>query len=270
VEAWAREKGCVSVHGPLGFSDMDREGLLVEGFDRLSQFFVYYNHPYYMKQMERLGYVKDVDWVEFRIKAPESLRDERLERLALLSAKVQTRFGLRFAPLKNRKSMLPYVEGIFNVYNEAYLKLYGMVALTPAQVEKYVREFLPLINERFTAVLLNEAGEVVAFGVAAPSLSLAQRRSGGRLFPFGWFHILRALNGKNDTLDLFLIAVRPELQGRGINAVILNRLLKFAVEDGIKFAETGPELESNLDVQSHWRYFDFEQHKRRRAYIKQL
>jgi len=270
VEAWAKELGCSSVHGPLGFTDLDREGLLVEGFDQLSQFFVNYNHPYYMKQMERLGYSKDTDWIEYRITVPSAYPDQRLHKLERISSTVQQRLELRFAPLTNRKSIIPYVEGVFNLYNEAYLTLYGMVALTPAQVSKYVKEFLPLINERTAAILLNKEDQVVAFGVTAPSISLAQRKSGGKMFPLGWFHVLRALKGKNDTLDLFLIAVHPNLQGKGLNAVILMRLLKNAVEDGYKYAETGPNLEDNFDVQSHWRYFDAVQHKRRRAYIKQL
>jgi GNAT superfamily N-acetyltransferase len=270
VEGWARELGCASVHGPLGFSDLDREGLLVEGFEHLSQFFVYYNHPYYVRHMERLGYVKDTDWIEHRVSLPAVYPDQRLEKLDRLASTVQQRLNLRFAPLKSRKTIIPYVEGVFRLYNEAYLKLYGMVALTPAQIEKYVKEFLPLVNERSTAILLNEQDEVVAFSVVAPSISLAQRKSGGKMFPLGWFHLLKALKGKNDTLDLFLIAVHPSLQGKGLNAVVLTRLLKFAVEDGFKYAETGPTLEDNINVLSHWRYFDVVQHKRRRAYIKQI
>lgn len=266
VENWAQEKGCTAVHGPLGFSDMDREGLLIKGFDKLSQFFVYYNHPYYMEQMERMGYQKDIDWIEYRVKLPDK-PDERLERLANA---VERRMKLKAAPLTNRNSIKPYIEGVFKLYNEAYLALYGMVALTPRQVEKYVGEFLPLVNDRTTAILLNDKDEVVGFGVGAPSLSLAQQKCRGQLFPFGWYHILRALNGKNDTLDMFLIAVKPELQGTGINAVIMNRLLKFAIEDGRKYAETGPELENNSNVVSQWRYFETEQHKTRRCYIKQL
>jgi len=266
VEAWGREKGCEAVHGPLGFSDMDKEGLLVKGFDRLSQFFVYYNHPYYMKQMERMGYSKDVDWVEYRITLPDK-PDARLEKIA---SAVERRLKLTFAPLTNRRSIRPYVEGVFKLYNEAYLALYGMVALTPRQVVKYVGEFLPLVDDRTTAILLNEEQEVVAFGVAAPSLSLAQQKARGRMFPLGWYHVLRALNGKNDTLDMFLIAVRPDLQGSGVNAVLMNRLLKFAIEDGRKYAETGPELEDNTRVISQWRSFDAEQHKTRRCYIKKL
>ena len=266
VENWAQEKGCTAVHGPLGFSDMDREGLLIKGFDKLSQFFVYYNHPYYMEQMERMGYQKDIDWIEYRVSLPDK-PDERLGRLA---SAVERRMKLKAAPLTNRNSIKPYVEGVFKLYNEAYLALYGMVALTPRQVEKYVGEFLPLVNERTTAILLNDKDEVVGFGVGAPSLSRAQQKCRGHLFPFGWYHVLHALSGKNDTLDMFLIAVKPELQGTGINAVIMNCLLKFAIEDGRKYAETGPELETNSNVMSQWRYFETEQHKIRRCYIKQL
>ncbi len=269
VEAWGREKGCTSIHGPLGFSDMDKEGLLVEGFDKLSQFYVYYNYPYYMEHMERMGFVKDVDWVEYRISLP-ALNDERLLKLDRLASAVERRMKLVPVPLTDRKSIKPHIEDVFKLYNEAYLALFGMVALTPLQVEKYVDEFLPIVDGRTTAMLRNDKGELVAFGVAAPSLSHAQQKSRGRLFPFGWFHMLRALKGKNDTLDLFLIAVRPDLQGTGINAVLINRLLKFAIEDGVKYAETGPELEENKNVQSQWRYFDTEQNKRRRCYIKQI
>jgi GNAT superfamily N-acetyltransferase len=270
VEAWARELGCSSIHGPLGFTDLDREGLLVEGFDCLSQFFVNYNHPYYMKQMERLGYSKDTDWIEYRINLPAEYPGQHAKKLERIASTVQQRLKLRFAPLTDRKSILPYVKGAFDLYNEAYLHLYGMVALTPAQVEKYVKEFLPLVNERTTIIVLNEEDEVIAFAVVAPSISLAQRKSGGKMFPLGWFHLLRALKGKNDTMDLFLIAVHPSLQGKGVNAVILMQLLKNAVEDGFKYAETGPNLEDNLNVQSQWRFFDAVQHKRRRAYIKAI
>lgn len=271
AEAWAGELGCDSVHGPLGFSDMDREGLLVEGFDRISQFFVNYNHPYYKAHMERMGYEKDADWIEFRITLPENgYEDERLQRLKRLGEVVERRMKLHAAPLKNRSAIRPYVKKVFELYNETYRVLYGMVALTPAQVEKYVEEFLPIVDARTTMILLDDKEDVVAFGVGGPSISRAQQKNRGRLFPFGWIPVLRAMNGKNDTLDMFLIAVRPDLQGKGLNAVILHRLLEMAFEDGIRYAETGPELEINTDVQSQWRFFDVEQHKRRRAYIKKL
>lgn len=266
IECWAKEKNCTSVHGPLGFSDMDREGLLIQGFDKLGQFFTNYNHPYYVKQMERLGYKKEVDWIEYRISLPDK-RDERLERMAMAA---ERKAKIHPAKLSSRGSLRLYIEGVFKLYNEAYLPLYGMVALTPKQIKRYVSKFLPLVNERTTAIMLNESNEVVAFGVTAPSLSGAQKKCTGRLFPLGWYHLLKALNGKNDTLDLFLIAVRPDLQKTGVNAAIMNRLLCFAIEDGYKYAETGPQLEHNGNVLSQWRYFEKTQHKSRRCYIKEL
>ncbi|MDR1620179.1 MAG: N-acetyltransferase, partial [Clostridiales bacterium] len=218
VEGYAREKGCISVHGPLGFSDMDREGLLVEGFNRVSQFFVNYNYAYYPAHMERMGYEKDVDWIEFRVTLPERTKqDERVQKLERLVETIEKRAKLHAAPLKKRRDMLPYVEKVFELYNETYRILYGTVALTPPQVKKYVKEFLPMIDERSTLILLNEREDVVAFGVSGPSISLAQQKTRGRFFPIGWYHILKALKGKNDTRDLFLIAVHPDLQGKGIS-----------------------------------------------------
>ncbi|MDL2235771.1 GNAT family N-acetyltransferase [Christensenellaceae bacterium OttesenSCG-928-L17] len=270
VETWAREKGCTSVHGPLGFSDMDREGLLVEGFDKLGMFLTYYNHPYYQTQMERMGYEKEIDWLEFRLELGEK-GDERLQKLERMAEAVARRQKLHIAPLKNKRAVRPYVKGVFDLYNQVYIQLFGTVALTPTQVDRYVDEFLPLIDERTTAIICNEENQVVAFGVAAPTISHAMQKCGGRLFPFGWAHVLHALKGKNnDTLDLFLIAVHPDLQGKGVTTIIMNKIVQFARENGIRYAETGPELETNTDVHAQWRYFDCEQHMRRRCFIKKL
>ncbi|MDD3919677.1 MAG: hypothetical protein PHO41_00665 [Eubacteriales bacterium] len=266
VEKWAKELDCVLVHGPFGFTDMDREGLLIQGYDRLSQFFVYYNHPYYKTQMERMGYEKDVDWIEYLIKLPEQ-PDERLERLATM---VQRRLKLHPAELKKKAVIKKYIERVFKLYNEAYSVLYGMVALTQAQIEKYVGEFFPLVNENTTCIVLDENDDVVAFGVSSPSISRAQQKCRGRMWPFGWIGLLQALKGKNDTLDLLLIAVKPELQGKGVNAIVMNQLLKNAIKKGIRYAETGPELEMNDKVQSQWKTFETEQHKRRRSFVKYL
>lgn len=268
VEGWAKEIGCTSVHGPLGFSDMDREGMLIEGFDRQSMFITYYNHPYYQLQMERLGYKKEVDWLEYLVKVGDK-GDSRIKKLERIAAKVEKRSNLTQAPLTQKRDIRTYVEGVFELYNKVYV-LFGMIPLTDRQIQRYVKEFLPLINPNTAIIYLNEEKQVVAFGVAAPSIARAMQKSGGRLFPFGWFHMLRALKGKNQLLDMFLIAVHPDYQGIGINAVILNKVLKYAEKKGIRYAETGPELETNADVQTQWRYFDTEQHKRRRCFKKEI
>ena len=266
LAGYARELGCVAIHGPQGFSDMDREGMLVEGFDQLSQFYVYYNHPYYLEHMARLGFVKEVDWVEYLIHIP----DEVPPRLAKLVERAKSHMALEVRDL-SEKGMLPkYLHDVFELYNEAYQVLFGMVPLTPKQIEKYTHEFLPLVNNKTTCLLYNDKDELVGFGVGAPSLSRANQKTRGRLFPFGWIPTLRALKGKNDRLDLFLIAVRPDLKGAGLNLVIVEDLLKKAIANGVKYAETGPQLEMNKNVLSQWRLFDADQHKRRRCFIRML
>ena len=245
---------------------MDREGMLIDGFDRLSQFFVYYNHPYYVAHMEKRGFVKQVDWLEFLIHIPEQV-PPRLEQIA---SRVKQRMHLSIADLSNRKELPRYIRDVFEVYNEAYAVLFGMVPLTPKQVEKYVREFKPLINGNTSAFVYNDKNELVGFGVAAPSLSLANQKSRGRMFPTGWAYSAKALYGKNDRLDLFLIAVKPSFKGCGVNAVIVEHLLRKAIKNGIRYAETGPNLETNADVMSAWKFFDVEQHKKRRCWVKWL
>ena len=263
---YARELGCVAIHGPQGFSDMDREGMLVEGFDRLSQFYVYYNHPYYLDHMARLGFVKEVDWVEYLIYIP----DEVPKKLAKLVERTRKHMSLEIRDLSIKKNLPKYLHDVFELYNEAYQVLFGMVPLTPKQIEKYTHEFLPLVNNKTTCLVYNDKDEMVGFGVGAPSLSRANQKTRGRLFPFGWIPTLRALKGKNDRLDLFLIAVRPDLKGAGVNLVIVEDLLKKAIQNGVKYAETGPQLEMNQNVLSQWRLFDTEQHKRRRCFIRML
>lgn len=263
---YARELGCVAIHGPQGFSDMDREGMLVEGFDRLSQFYVYYNHPYYLDHMARLGFVKEVDWVEYLIHIP----NEVPPRLAQLVARTKNHMNLEIRDLSEKGQLPKYLHDVFELYNEAYQVLFGMVPLTPKQIEKYTHEFLPLVNNKTTCLVYNDKDELVGFGVGAPSLSRANQKTRGRLFPFGWIPTLRALKGKNDRLDLFLIAVRPDLKGSGVNLVIVEDLLKKAIQNGVKYAETGPQLEMNQNVLSQWRLFDTEQHKRRRCFIRML
>ena len=267
VENWARELGCTAVHGPLGFTDMDREGMLVEGFDRRGCFFTYYNHPYYMQHMAALGYVKDVDWVENLITAPQ---DEKVfDRWRKLSDYVKRRQKLHTLRVRIRLDYFPLLKPFFQLVNEAYAPLYGTVDLTPEQIKKYSMKFAPLINPQLTCFVMNEQNELVAFGVSAPSIAEAMKKSRGRLFPTGWVRVLHAFR-KNDTIDLLLIAVRPDLQGKGVNAIILSEVMEGCRKMGIRYAETGPMLEENEKVQSQWQNFPLEQHKRRRCWVKEL
>ena len=269
VEHWGRELGCDQVHGPLGFCDMDREGMLVEGFDRRSMFITYYNHPYYREHLERLGYVKDADWVENLIKIPtpdskEGIRLHKIAERVLKSGKYRVLDITKKSQLTTR-----HIEQVFRLLNKAYAVLYSVVELTDEQVAKYAKKFLPVVNPNLLSLVVNEADELVAFGVCAPSMAEALKKSRGRLFPTGWVGVLKSLS-RNDTMDLLLIAVDPELQGAAINAVVMDHILYGANRMGIKWAESGPTLELNEKVQAQWKFFEHEQHKRRRCFVKDI
>lgn len=268
VEAWAAEKGCTQVHGPLGWCDMDREGMLVEGFDQRSMFITYYNHPYYNDHLTRLGYRKDTDWIEYKLHAPDPNSDlaKKLHRIA---EHVKRSRKLKVVRVRTRLDYIPIIPKAFELINKAYAPLYSAVELTDQQVKKYSNKFLPLLSPKTTCFVKDEQGEMVALGVCAPSMAAAMQRSRGRFLPFGWVGVLKALM-KNDTVDLFLIAVRPDLQGAGLNAIILDEMMRGARKMGIRYAETGPMLETNEKILAQWKLFDKEQHKRRRCYIKDV
>ncbi|MBP3895836.1 MAG: hypothetical protein J6D07_05165 [Mogibacterium sp.] len=268
VEAWAREKGMNEVHGPLGFCDMDREGMLVEGYDKRSMFITYYNHPYYIDHLTELGYVKDTDWIEHLIPVGDE-NSEAYKRLKRISDAMLRRTGFRKISTKRRKDMKPYVRKAFELINIAYAPLYGVVELSEKQIKKYTNKFLPLIDPNLCCLVVDDNDELMGVGVGAPSMAEAMRKSRGRLFPFGWMGVLNSLR-KNDTLDLFIIAIRPELQGSGVNGIIMEHLYTGCIKLGITKAETGPQLETNHKVHSQWKMFNIEPHKRRRCFIKQL
>ena len=268
VENYARACGCTQMQGPLGFTDMDREGMLVDGFDRRNMFITYYNHPYYNDHLAALGYRKDVDWIEYLITVPEedSPQVEKIRRVA----KYVTRHGqYRVVKLNNRREYGPYIEKVFNLVNQAYAHLYGTVDLSDDQIQRYAKKFIPMISPDYVCFVEDQKGELVAFGISAPSLADAFKKSRGRLFPLGWIGVLKAMH-RNNAADLFLIAVRPDLQGKGVNAVILNHIYDMYRKNGIRYVETGPQLETNSKILSQWEMFDKQQHKRRRCYIKDL
>jgi GNAT superfamily N-acetyltransferase len=265
VEDWAKEKGMAAVHGPLGFTDMDREGMLVEGFDELATMATYYNHPYYPAHLEKLGYIKDIDWVEYEISMPPK-PDERIARMADI---VQRRNKLHMAELKNKKELLSYAHELFALLEEEYKKLYGTVPLTKRQVDSYINQYFGFVTPDFVPIVMDENNKMVAFGIGLPSLSKALQKSNGRLFPFGFIQFLQALK-KNDRADLYLVAVKSEYQGKGVNAMLMNSMYQTFMKLGVKKIETNPELETNHLVQGQWKYFETRQHKRRRVFIKHV
>jgi ribosomal protein S18 acetylase RimI-like enzyme len=224
-----------------------------------------YNFPYYPQHLERLGYGKDTDWVEYEI-AVTSKPNETIARIADLSLR---RYKMHLLEAKNKKELVPYARELFKLYNEEYRNLYSAVPLTEAQIEHAIRQYLGIISPKFVPVVLDEQGQMAAFGIVMPSLSRALQKAQGRLFPFGFLHLLRALR-KNDRADLYLVAVKGEYQGKGVNAILMDHVHRLFIKMGIKHIETNPELEWNIDVQGQWKYYEKRQHKRRRAYIKFL
>lgn len=265
VEEWAREKGMTRVQGPLGFCDLDKQGMLVEGFDEQDLAITIYNHPYYPQYLERMGYVKKYDWVEYQVMSPEK-PNERVQRLADLILK---RNSFSILKLNSIKEIYPYLDEAFEVLNEAFRVLPGVVPLTREQADKYITEYIRFISTDYLSVVMDKNGKIAGYGVAVPSLGQAIRKSNGRLFPFGLLRLLRALR-HNVSLDLYFIAVRPDMQNTGVSAVILNEFQKNAIKNGIKWAETGPELEDNARVQALWKSYESRQHRRRRCYYKDL
>lgn len=266
VEKWGGEQGMDAVHGPLGFCDLDKEGLLVEGFEEMGSIITNYHHPYYMRHMEELGYTKDTDWLEFEIDLPEFNHVERLNKIAERSLK---KYELSILQLKNRKQIKPYFKQIFEIINSAYENLYGVVPITDKQVDVYIEQYFSFVNPDYIALIVDKNNRLVGFGINMPSLSKPVKKHGGRLFPFGFIDVLRAIQ-KNDALDLYLVAVRPEYKKAGLPAAMLSYCLENALKNGIKTAIASPQLEDNHAVHSMWRFFDVRQHRRRRCYIKNI
>lgn len=266
VIAWGREKGLQEIHGPMGFSDLDQEGMLIEGFDQDNNFITIYNYAYYKEHMARLGFDKDVDWVEYKIKIPEQV-DPRIERLSQL---VMKRSKMKMASFKSKREIRPYLKGAMRVINEAFENLYGTVPITDKLIQKYFSQFMMLINPHYVRMIIDENDEPVGVGFMLPSMNDCVRKSKGRLFPFGWICILRAPYKKTDVIDLYLVGVKPKYQKQGHIALMLNDLTKEAIENHGKYAETGPELETNEKIQALWKSYEATQHKRRRCWIKKI
>ncbi len=268
VEEWGRERGMNEVHGPLGFTDFDPEGMLVEGFDRIGTMATIYNYPYYPVHMERMGYTKDVDWMEYLLTAPTELP----EKHARITRIVKEKYGLRVVKYASH-SKLARERGtaIFELLNEAYAHLYGYSALSPKQIQQYINSYLPLLDLRLVPIVVDKEDHLIGFGVLLPSLAEAFQKARGFMFPFGWWHLIKALKwNSTQTTEMLLVAVKPEYQGKGAVALIFDDIIPVHNQLGYKWSESNPELESNTKMQAQWDYFERENHKRRRAYVKKI
>lgn len=265
---WGKSKGMESMIGPLGFSDMDYEGMLVEGFDELSTMATIYNYPYYPRHMERMGFEKKADWVEFSMKVPDAIPDKHV-RIAEI---VKQKYGLKVVKYNDRKKAVAEIgRPLFELINESYKELFEFTQLTNRQIDHYVDIYIRLLRLDLLTVIKDADDNLVGVGVALPSLSRALQKSRGKMLPFGWWHLMRAMYfNVTDTVDLLLVAVKPEYQSKGVNALLFTDLIPYFQKYKFKYAESNPELELNQKVQAQWQYFETRQHKRRRAYGRRI
>lgn len=266
VVFWGKERDYTEIMGPIGFTDIDHQGMLVEGFDKLNMSVTFYNFAYYADHMEKLGLSKDIDWIEYKITLPDEL-DPRIEKVC---ERLATRGNYKVLKYTDRKVLYNDAFEAFELIDKAYSGLYGTVPLTKEVIKDAVDAYIPLVNLKYLCAVKDSEGKIVCFGIMVPSIAKALKKSNGKMFPFGFIRLLKALNGKNDTLEMFLVAVDPNLQSKGIPALIINELIKVSNENGVKYCETGPMLETNTAIHSMWRHFDKEQHKRRRCFLKNI
>lgn len=265
LELWGKEKNMRYIHGPLGFTDMDYEGMLIEGFEELGTLATIYNYPYYPSHLEKLGFKKDTDWLEYQLIPPQQIP----EKISRIADGIARRYHLHLLKIKKAKELLPYAHQIFEVLNSAYNNLYGFVPLTEKQIDYYTKQYFGFIIPEYVPVVLDQNNKVAAFGITMPSLSRALQKNRGKLLPFGFLSLLKAMKF-NSEIDLYLTAVRPDMQNKGVNAMLINEMNKIYVRNKIQSVESNPELEDNQKVQAQWRFFTQRQHKRRRCYIKEI
>lgn len=268
VETWGKEHGMEQIQGPMGIFDFDKEGMLVEDFDQLSSMITIYNPPYYPAHLEALGYEKEVDWIQVCIEIPKEV-PEKYARVARLSKEM---FGLTVRKLTHADIYKRgYGRKVFELLNQAYAPLFGYTELSDRQIDEYVNRYLPLIDKRLIPVVENDKGEIVGVAITMGSLSHALQKAKGRLFPFGWYHLLKALKWKREEkVDMLLIAVRPDYQGLGVNALFFDDLIPIYNQYHFRYAETGPQLEDNVKELSQWGPLHPAYTKRRRCYKKKL
>ncbi len=269
AEQWGKEHGMTHIQGPLGFTDFDAEGMLVEGYDQPSTMATIYNYPYYPQHIERLGFQKDVDWVEYKVYVPDAM-PEKHKRIAEI---VQRKYNLKIKKYTSAKKIAQeYGQAIFELMNEAYKPLYGYSALSQRQIDQYIKMYLPILDLRMVTLITDEEDKLVGVGLSMPSLAESLRKSHGRLFPTGWYYIGKTIFLKRypKVLDLLLVAIKPEYQDKGVNALLFSDLIPVYQQLGFEYAETNPELEENGKVQAQWSYFKTELCKRRRCFEKEI
>ncbi len=258
---FAREKGIRKIEGPMGFTNLDKAGMLTMGFDRLATMIGIYNFEYYPKHLEALGLIKEKEWVEFEILFPESLPD-KVDKFSRLIAE---KYELKLVKFQSKKEILPLVEPMFKLLDETYKNLSTYTPITDEQIRHYKEKYFGFIDKDYIICIADKNNDLIAFAITMPSYSRALQKAKGRLFPFGWYHLLRA-GKKNERANFYLIGIHPEYQRRGVTAIIFKEIYETFRRKGVKYLETNPELEENKNIQALWGDYNPVNHKRRRTY----
>lgn len=267
VESWGRERGMVSMTGPMGFTDLDPEGLLVDGFDRVPTVASNFNPSYYANLMIGTGFSKEIDYVEFRVRIPENHAIP--DKLLALSERIRVRSHFRVLRFSSRRGLMRRGEDLLTLLDESFDEVYGSVPLSSAQKRYYLKRYISFADPRLVLAVVDDSGEMVGFMVAMPSLTEGFRRARGRLLPLGWWHILRAFRSRH-TLDFYLAGIKKKYRGTGIDLLMLIEIARTAMDMGFQYAESNLELETNAKIHAMWKYFNPLQHRRRRIYRREI
>ncbi len=265
AEKWAKHNGMEQIHGPLGFSNLDQQGMLIEGHEYLPSIGSVHHHPYYKKHMEQMGYEKEIDWVEFRLE----LADEIPAKAVKLAEVIKKRNKLNVIHFRKAKEIKAYGKQIFNVINESFSDLPYVTEFNEKMIDFYLHKYFSFLNPDFVKLVTTESGQLVGFIVAIPSLSEAMQKAHGKIFPFGFIHLIKAMK-KAKVADLALTGIVPEMQGAGVPALLITELQKVMIEHGIKYVETTGIFETNHKAIKHWKNYEHIQHKRRRCFVKAI
>ena len=268
VIAFGKEHGMTQISGPLGFTDFDNEGCVVEGFDDISSFMLKYNYPYYASHFEALGFGKVNDWLEYRIFVPEAV-PEKVSRTAAIVAE---RYGLQIRKITKREVKKEnYGQKIFDLVNRTYCELFDFTVLPPEVIDQYIKTYLGLLDLRYVTLVENAEGKLVALAISMPSLAHAVQKGRGYLFPLGWWYLVKSMYLKHeDALELMLIAVDPEYRNKGVHAMLFNELIPSLIQGGFKYGESNAEMETNNKVQNLWNLYEKEFKRRRRVFSKEI
>ncbi|MDL1914178.1 MAG: GNAT family N-acetyltransferase [Bergeyella sp.] len=261
VITYAGENAIDRIEGPMGITNLDKAGMLTLGFDQLATMVGLYNFPYYVEHMERMGFEEEKKWVEYKIKFPEKLPEKVLK----FNDVILKKYGLNLIKFRRKKDILSYVSPIFKLLDVTYRELSTYTPITKEQIHAYKKKYFGFVDKEYIVCIENKVQELVAFAITMPSYSRALQKSGGKIFPFGWLHFLRARK-INDTANFYLIGVHPDYQKKGITSIIFKEIYKVFKKKGIKFLETNPELEENKEIQLLWQQYDATLHKKRATY----